>query len=204
MKRHLVLFCTALILLSLLPHPFGSQPLAGVALSQALPESPEAPSAPLAGPDLVVEGIQFDPPPPFTVGVNVNITPIIKNIGDQAAPGLRVNFYINPADDPPTADTVQDSQVVLGVPLAPGATNSTIMRTDQPITVADPQICVWVDPGNVIVEDNDENNLFCIKPPPAPPQTPDAYDAEDNVDDDDTCANATAICSSLSKLVNWR
>ena len=198
MKRHLYLFSTMLILLSLLPYPPFAQPLSATALTQSSPESPESParqSAPLAGPDLMVESIQFDPERPFTVGVNVDITPVIKNIGDEAAPGLRVNFYINPVDDPPTADTPETTQIVLGIPFAAGATNSSITRTDQPITEEDPQICVWVDPGNVIVEDDDENNLFCIKAPPAPPQTPDAYDTEDNIGDDDSCANATAVAA---------
>ena len=160
-----------------------------------LATAPQASDSPTAGPDLTVEKFEFVPNT-LTAGAEVDITPFIKNIGDAAAPQIKLYLYVQPSEDPPTSTTTVTARFTFGLPLAAGETFDGWTRTNQPITEDNPQICVWVDPDNEIAESNEENNLFCRKDPPPPPgeePTPDAYDKADDVDDDDTCENAVEI-----------
>ncbi len=151
----------------------------------------QAPSAtgPNAGPDLMVDRIETEPAE-LTAGINADIIPVIKNIGDAAAAQTTIYLYIEPATKP-TSAMEPTARFTFGIPLAAGATFDGWISTGQPITQNNPYICVWVDPLNDVVEANEENNLLCINPPEEPGQ--DQYDDPNNENDDDVCANATAI-----------
>ncbi|MEM7125465.1 MAG: CARDB domain-containing protein [Chloroflexota bacterium] len=172
--------------------------------------------APTDGPDLMVESIRLNPPPPYPPNAVVNITPIIKNIGNQDAAQVRIYLYVQPLDNPPDAETEITSKVFFDLPLAAGGTFDGWTRTDQPVTEAEPLICAWVDPQDNVAEADEENNLFCINgqqgtgtptrtPTPEPdtptatpepttpvpetptPETPDPYEP------DDPCADASTF-----------
>lgn len=151
----------------------------------------EPSAAPNAGADLAVTAINTSPEE-IGPGLNIDITPIIKNLGDEAAPQVQIYLYVELGAEP-TTETEPTARFTFGLPLAAGATFNGWTSTGQPITQNNPYICVWVDPLNTIAEDDEENNLFCLNPPVEPNQ--DQYDDVNNQNDDDTCSNATAITS---------
>lgn len=146
-----------------------------------------------SGPDLVASGINMEPEQ-LVAGTEVEFTAIIKNEGDQNAIVGSIRLYIDPVDNPPTLTTATDIPPIgdFVSQVAPGATYEGATWTRN-ISVNDPQVCFMVDANNQVAESNEENNVFCIKAPPEEQPSPDEYDQEDNVDDDDTCANATII-----------
>lgn len=141
-----------------------------------------------AAPDLVVTTIRFLPATPGA-GVEVDITPVIKNQGDANAAIVKFYIYVEPEQDPPTTTTTIDDRFTWGLGLAAGATFDGYTRTKWPFTQNNPQVCVLVDPDNQVAESNETNNLFCIKQA-LPPEQPDTYEQ------DDTCRAAKEILTS--------
>ena len=166
--------------------------LAHVVSAQSLPESDNALNA---APDLVVTEIRFLPPE-FGAGDEVDITPVVKNQGDADAAVIKLYLYVEPEQDPPTSETTVDGQTTFGLGLAAGDTFDGWTRTSFPITQDNPQICVLVDPDNQVAESNEDNNLFCVKSPPAQEPPPDVYE------DDDACTNAKEIGVNQSQERN--
>lgn len=142
-----------------------------------------------AAPDLVVTEIRFLPPTPGA-GVEVDITPVIKNQGDANAAIVKVYIYVEPEQDPPTTTTTIDDRFTYGLGLTPGESYAGYTRTKWPFTQNDPQVCVRVDPDNQVAEANESNNLFCIKQPPGEEPAPDSYEQ------DDTCETAKSIATN--------
>ncbi|MEZ4718678.1 MAG: CARDB domain-containing protein [Caldilineaceae bacterium] len=129
------------------------------------PIPPESDNALNAAPDLVVTEIRFLPPE-FGAGDEVDITPVVKNQGGADAAVIKLYLYVEPEQDPPTSETTVDGQTTFGLGLAAEDVRR-LARTSFPITQDNPQICVLVDPDNQVAESNEDNNLFCVKSPPA-------------------------------------
>src|SRR5689334_10104388 len=108
MRSTYSLLAVASIVLALL---LGSFMLAPV--SQAAPMLQAAPQSAQAAPDLIVEKIILNPANP-AAGGTVDITPVIKNIGDAPAGGFRIEIFVEPTDDPPTASTPATHFIVYG------------------------------------------------------------------------------------------
>ncbi|MCX6043639.1 MAG: pre-peptidase C-terminal domain-containing protein [Chloroflexi bacterium] len=151
-------------------------------VSRAAPVAQAAPQNAQAAPDLIVEKIILNPANP-TAGGTVDITPVIKNIGDGPAGSFRIEIFVEPTDDPPTTATQATHFIVYGLGLAPGDTFSGYTRTGQTVANANPKIYAWVDRDGKVAESNENNNLY-----PVPVTvTPDSFE------EDDVCVSAKDI-----------
>ena len=133
-------------------------------------------------PDLIVESIVITPPNP-AAGSTADIKVRVKNQGDAVAGNFEVLLFVEPSPNPPEVTTPYTSRTVYGLGLAPGAVFEWT-RTGQSITAANPAVYAWIDRDTQVEESNEANNLF---PEPAPEETPDAYE------DDNDCVNATSV-----------
>ncbi|MBX3011018.1 MAG: pre-peptidase C-terminal domain-containing protein [Caldilineaceae bacterium] len=142
---------------------------------------------PNAAPDLVIDRIILNPPNPAP-GQSADITPVIKNLGDANAAGFSIHLYVDPAVNPPQADTPHTAQTFYGLGLEAGGTFDGYTRTGQPFSQANWTVCAWVDRGNQVAESNDNNNLLCIHGTTT--GEPDIYE------EDDLCPQAKEIATN--------
>jgi hypothetical protein len=117
-------------------------------------------------PDLVVTSadIGFAPAPPVANGTAVLVTATVHNAGDAGSVATVVRFF----DGTPPAPTIGSDQPL--APLAPGGTAAVSVTW----TAAPPgshDVCVVVDPDNVVPEWNDGNNAACALASVSPPET---------------------------------
>lgn len=157
----------------------------GVRLSAATPDA--APQAPNASPDLALDAIRLNPPEP-KAGDTVDITPVIKNLGDANAPGFEILLYIEPADDPPSPTTPNQARFFFGLGLEAGGVFDGYTRTGNALTRDDWTICAWVDRGAALDDADRANNLLCVRSPNQPPG-----DDADAYENDNVCAEAKPI-----------
>jgi len=121
---------------------------------------------PAPSPDLAVTtgDVQLAPAPPVANGTAVLVNAIVHNVGDASSPATAVRFY----DGMPPAPQVGADQPL--PPLAPGGTATvSIVWTATPPGSHD--VCVVVDPDNVVPESNETNNTACVTASVLPPET---------------------------------
>ena len=147
-----------------------------------------APQAPNAGPDLIIQSITFSPANP-AIGQPTDITVTVKNQGDVAIIGTRLHLYINPSDQPPIATTAHTATSFYGLSLGPGS-SFTFVRTGQTFASNGPQkVWAWADRDNTVAESDESNNLLG-------PITIPVGASVDSYEPDNTCAQATLIATN--------
>jgi len=133
--------------------------------------------------DLAVKSVVLSPPSP-RAGVPATVTVSVVNAGEVSVPGRRVYLYIDPAQSPPTSDTLATKEFVVGVEWPPGDA-MTVEYAE--FTFETPgcnhTIYAWVDPLDRIAEVDETNNLVSI----------DVCVGGDIYEDDDSCQQAKEI-----------
>ena len=141
------------------------------------------------GPDLIVEGISFDPPEPEP-GQEVTVTLTIRNQGDADASGFYSYLYIDPEDEPPTLSTPDTSRSYIF-----GLNASKVYEwsfTNYTMTQGCHSVWGWVDRGDDVSEDEEGNNKTHVELCVGVDCEPDGYE------EDDDCADATEISTNGS------
>jgi len=109
-------------------------------------------------PDLTVlpSDIVFNPPSPAVAGSIVAINVTIHNIGDMNTSQVSVRFH----DGPPSgSNRIGADQVVPSIHRLGGTGSASIYW--QVDAIGTHNICVFADPDNAIVEENESNNMAC-------------------------------------------
>jgi hypothetical protein len=155
------------------------------------------------GVDLVIESITVEPSIP-DVGEPCTITVVIKNQGSTASGGFYYYLYIDPADRPPTLNTVATSWGYF-FGLNPGESMTYRYAGHEfPSLDCDHIVYAWVDRNNLVSEDDETNNLgsteVCVGGPPTPTVTPTFTPTPtptpcvpDDYEPDDACTEAEDI-----------
>ncbi|MGB0385738.1 MAG: CARDB domain-containing protein [Ardenticatenaceae bacterium] len=155
-------------------------------LSISLPEEQRG-----QAPDLVIESFTLKPTTP-QINEPVVATIRVRNRGDaNASGGFRAYLYIDPADQPPTADTNETQEWGYFITLPPGGTTEFEAAGH---TFTQPgcnhKIYAWVDRDNRLEEGDENNNVselqICVSPPA------DTGD-QDIYEPNNTCAEAKEI-----------
>jgi len=114
-------------------------------------------------PDVAVESLLISNMFP-KVGEPVTITMQIKNVGTQSVTGRRAYLYLDPAQQPPTANTPATTElIVVGLAWPPGETSVGEKGNYVFNTPGEHVIYAWVDPLERIAEGNEQNNLKMLK-----------------------------------------
>ena len=108
-------------------------------------------------PDLTLSewDISFDPSSPVLNDTFVNITATIHNVGGVEAWQVDVRFYDG---RPPLGIQIDGDQSLGAIPPLSSAT-ATLQWTAGPVGTH--EICVFADPGNIVMEFDESNNLAC-------------------------------------------
>ncbi|MEZ4831021.1 MAG: CARDB domain-containing protein [Caldilineaceae bacterium] len=157
-----------------------------------MPQASAAPEAETAaGPDLTVE-ISMDPPVP-SLGQQVDITYIVRNVGTSATNANTIAYlWVDPRDVPPKPG-ITPLGYPFQIPSLPAGGSAQITRqhtfTEQGCAHA---IYALADGGNVVIEDNEDNNLVSLPLCVGVECEPDEYDVSASVNDNQ-CSVGTPI-----------
>lgn len=120
--------------------------------------------APMPDLALTPADIRLAPAPPVANGTAVRVTATVHNVGDASSVATAVRFF----DGIPPAPPIGTDQPL--PPLAPNATaDVSVTWTTTPPGTHD--VCVVVDPDNVVPESNESNNVACVAADVLPPET---------------------------------
>jgi uncharacterized protein (TIGR03790 family) len=109
-------------------------------------------------PDLSItpSDLQLSPPPPYSESALVTVNATIHNIGMLASSATVVRFQ----DGLPPSPQIGSDQALDPIP-ADSSQNVSVSWTASP--PGDHEICVIVDPDNLVAEIDKTNNIACIK-----------------------------------------
>ena len=111
----------------------------------------------LLTPDLTVSttDLSFLPPPPFVEGANVSVTATVHNVGGSASGPTAVRFHLGI----PPSPQIGTDQPLPSLPMDGTATVTVSWIAGPP---GSHDICVLVDPENLVAESNETNNIACV------------------------------------------